>query len=330
MRKVFPLLIAIFLIQTTAAQSNTPAQPSSVFQAEVKKLTPEQTAELDEATRFSAKVVELYKEQKYDEALPLAKRVVEARYRILGEYNGLTASAKINLAELYMAKREYGQAENLYEQLLRVYERVFGVDHINNTIIIDSLALVNYLKRDYKKAEIFYVQSLSVREKALGSEHADVAEAAYKLAEFYRSRGAYAKAEPLFLHAIQISDKVFGVEKPEAQKFVQRYVCFLYESKSEQDAVHLEHKLWESRIPKSAILAGDIVNGKALSLPRPPYPEEARAIGASGVVRVQIKIDEEGKVIEANALCGHPLLAKPAEAAARRARFHPRSFMVCL
>jgi tetratricopeptide (TPR) repeat protein len=191
-----------------------------------------------------------------------------------------------------------------------VYEKVFGVDNLNNAIIIESLALANYLKHDYKRAESFYLHAVSLKEKALGPDHAEVAEAVHNLAEFYRSRGSYAKAEPFFLRAIQISDRVFGVTKPETQRFVERYVCFLFESKSEQDAVKLQHQFWEGRSPDHEKNTGDIVNGKALSLPIPAYPDEARAVGASGVVRVQIRIDEQGKVIEARAICGQPLLAK--------------------
>lgn len=66
-----------------------------------------------------------------------------------------------------------------------------------------------------------------------------------------------------------------------------------------------------------------MVNGKALSLPRPEYPAAAQAVKASGAVSVQILIDEGGNVIEANAVSGHPLLRQAAEQAARQASFAP-------
>jgi protein TonB len=66
-----------------------------------------------------------------------------------------------------------------------------------------------------------------------------------------------------------------------------------------------------------------VLNGKALSLPRPAYPAIARAARASGTVTVQVTIDESGKVASASAVSGHPLLKQAAVQAAYGARFSP-------
>ena len=63
--------------------------------------------------------------------------------------------------------------------------------------------------------------------------------------------------------------------------------------------------------------------GKAISLPKPPYPEEAKAAKASGTVAVDVVIDEKGRVIWAKAISGHPLLQEAAVKAACRARYSP-------
>ena len=70
-------------------------------------------------------------------------------------------------------------------------------------------------------------------------------------------------------------------------------------------------------------ISGGVLNGKATSLPKPPYPPAARAVRASGAVSVQVLIDEEGRVVSASAVSGHPLLRAAAVAAARGARFSP-------
>jgi TonB family protein len=66
-----------------------------------------------------------------------------------------------------------------------------------------------------------------------------------------------------------------------------------------------------------------VLNSKAISMPMPPYPALARTANASGTVVVQVLVDENGKVLEAHAVSGHPLLRESAEAAARNARFSP-------
>jgi periplasmic protein TonB len=70
-------------------------------------------------------------------------------------------------------------------------------------------------------------------------------------------------------------------------------------------------------------ISGGVLNGKAISLPKPPYPPAARAVRASGTVSVQVLIDESGRVVSASAAGGHPLLIPAAVSAARGARFSP-------
>ena len=75
--------------------------------------------------------------------------------------------------------------------------------------------------------------------------------------------------------------------------------------------------------PPRAPISGGVLNGKAISLPKPNYPPIARQAHASGTVVVQVTIDENGQVISARAVSGHPLLQAVAVAAARGARFSP-------
>jgi periplasmic protein TonB len=72
-----------------------------------------------------------------------------------------------------------------------------------------------------------------------------------------------------------------------------------------------------------APISGGVLNGKAISLPKPGYPPIARQAHASGTVVVQVTIDENGNVISATAVSGHPLLRAVAVSAARGARFSP-------
>src|SRR6185436_5008901 len=59
--------------------------------------------------------------------------------------------------------------------------------------------------------------------------------------------------------------------------------------------------------PPRAPISGGVLNGKAISLPKPAYPPIARQAHASGTVVVQVTIDENGNVISAAAVSGHPL-----------------------
>lgn len=75
--------------------------------------------------------------------------------------------------------------------------------------------------------------------------------------------------------------------------------------------------------PPRILKVSTVLNGRALQLPKPPYPQLAKNAGVSGVVTVQVLIDESGKVLSAQAISGHPLLRSAAAQAARQARFSP-------
>jgi|SRR5215813_5913129 len=75
--------------------------------------------------------------------------------------------------------------------------------------------------------------------------------------------------------------------------------------------------------PPKAPISGGVLNGKAVHLVQPTYPQIARNAHASGTVVVQVLIDENGNVVSAHAISGHPLLQAVAVAAARASKFSP-------
>jgi TonB family protein len=66
-----------------------------------------------------------------------------------------------------------------------------------------------------------------------------------------------------------------------------------------------------------------ITGGEIIDKVQPEYPVIAITARATGDVEVLIAIDQEGKVIAAHALGGHPLLQAAAVSAARASSFKP-------
>jgi protein TonB len=75
--------------------------------------------------------------------------------------------------------------------------------------------------------------------------------------------------------------------------------------------------------PKKITVSGGVLQGSAIRKIQPPYPPIAKAARASGAVQVQVTISEEGRVIEAAVISGHPLLRDAALQAARQWVFKP-------
>ncbi|HEV2914435.1 MAG TPA: tetratricopeptide repeat protein [Pyrinomonadaceae bacterium] len=325
MRELFiALAMSLVWIGFASAQTNGSRPAYAIMRGATPQTPAAQPPELAEADRLNKQVVQLHKEEKYDEALPLAIRVVEIRERALGPEHKLVALALFNLAELYLAKRKYGTAEPLYKRALSILEKTAGPDDANVSNILNSLALVRFMARDFEESEGYYQRVVAIREKAFGSESMPVARALYNLAELYRLLSRYEKAEPLYERIIAIEEKLLRDNDPELEKSFERYTCLLLESGKEKEAEALyERQRRKIVVARDPFTSDEILNGKAIKLPRPEYPEKARLFRAFGVVRVKVKIDESGTVIKAEATCGHPYLRETSEAAALKARFTP-------
>jgi TonB family protein len=66
-----------------------------------------------------------------------------------------------------------------------------------------------------------------------------------------------------------------------------------------------------------------VLTGEVVTKVQPTYPSIAKQINAAGEVQVAILINENGRVIEAKAIKGHPVLRASAEDAARKWIFKP-------
>jgi TonB family protein len=78
-----------------------------------------------------------------------------------------------------------------------------------------------------------------------------------------------------------------------------------------------------AQAPRRVPVSGGVLNGKAVSLPAPIYPEIARRMNVYGKVEVEVTVDEDGKVSSARALSGPNALRDVAVQAAKNARFSP-------
>lgn len=287
-------------------------------------LPQESTPQLDEAAQLTRSVVKLFSEAKYMEALPLAKRALELREAALGPDHELVQVSRLNLSEIYLATKKYSEALKLVERLLKTHEAKVGPDDAGAALYLEKLGFLAYVQGDFNKSEAAYKRALVIQEKAFGKEHAEYANALFSLAEFYRFRNKLDTAEPLYEQAAILRRKLLGRQNPEYQKTQDRYFCLAYLTNHPERVKDFAAKLGDSLNPDKPPGFGDILNGRAISLPKPEYSEEARRQHASGTVIIKVTVDEFGKVTDAADMCsGDPLLVKPSIGSALKARFTP-------
>ena len=279
----------------------------------------QESPELREAAELNETVFKLFKERKFDEAIPLAKRVVEIRAKFLPHADPLVVAALTNLGDLYLAQPDYRSAKEPFERLLPMLEEKYGPTDSNLAIALDRLAVIYYQLKDMSKAEQTYKRALEVREKSFGPENVKVAPAVFALAEFYRFRKNFDQALSGYKRVLLLS----GITTAEMERASKGLYCVAYQSQKSEilDAIEEFRK---QLVPEPPPLPRDVINGKAIALGRPAYPDLARIQGISGTVWVLVDIDETGKVIGASDMCqGPPYLSESAVRAAWQSRFTP-------
>ncbi len=280
----------------------------------------ESTPDLKQAAELTVLMVELYRQGKYQEALPLARRVVEIREAILGPKDEPLRNGWRNLAEVNLALGKHSDARIWMERLIQASEE-FTPDDPGRIRLLQKLAVIQFEIGKSEKVETAYLESTKLAERLFGAVSLELAHALILLGDFYRYTSEFKKAELVYERILSIREKLNSSEGASAlhEVFV-RYACVLRKRGKEQEALSVESKGSETA---RRVSQDQVLNGVAISLPAPVYTFEARTARASGVVIVKVVIDETGRVVFACATKGHRELVQSSENAAYQAKFSP-------
>ncbi len=223
----FQLLDAKIPVPSWMNQTSSPIQQFPQKQETTSFVL--QSPELEEANRLHQQVIQLNEQGKYNEAIPIAERVLEILERILGENHPDVASSMAWLAFLYFSQGRYSQAEPLYKQALEMTQKLLGTEHPDVATSLNNLALLYRSQGRYSQAEPLYKQALEMTQKLLGTEHPDVATSLNNLAILYQSQGRYNQAEPLLIQALEMTQKLLGTEHPDVATSLNN-LAILYQS----------------------------------------------------------------------------------------------------
>jgi tetratricopeptide (TPR) repeat protein len=107
----------------------------------------------DEAATLTQQIIQLYKQGRYSEAIPLAQRALTIREKALGPNHPEVAVALNHLAELYRAQDRYADAAPLYKRALAIWEKAQGPDHRDVATALNNLAVLYENEGRYAEAE---------------------------------------------------------------------------------------------------------------------------------------------------------------------------------
>ena len=123
---------------------------------------------------LNKKVIDLYKQGRYKQAMPLAVKNLKAVENFFGTTHPRVVQALNNLAELNRKLGHYADAEHLYLRSVNIGVKSLGKNHPSVAILLSNLALLYEALGNYNRAEIFYHRALKIWQSAVGPKHPKV------------------------------------------------------------------------------------------------------------------------------------------------------------
>ncbi|NET81364.1 MAG: tetratricopeptide repeat protein [Moorea sp. SIO1F2] len=133
------------------------------------------------------------------------------------------------LAQFYLGKGTYDQAQPWYQQCLEITRSRLGDDHPYVGAILNNLGEIYRLMGRYDLAEPLSQQALEMRKQLVGHHHPDVVTSLNNLALLYKSMGRYHQAEPLYQKALELYKQLVGHDHPDVVTSLNN-LALLYKS----------------------------------------------------------------------------------------------------
>jgi tetratricopeptide (TPR) repeat protein len=147
-------------------------------------------------------------------AVPLYRRALESRERVLGAEHPDTLTSVNNLAGCLQTLGDAAGALPLYRRALESRERVLGAEHPDTLGSVNNLAYCLETLGDAAGALPLYRRALESRERVLGAEHPDTLTSVNNLAGCLQTLGDAAEALKLYRRALEGIERRFGSDHP--------------------------------------------------------------------------------------------------------------------
>src|SRR5713101_6520086 len=166
-------------------------------------LVPSLAAQEARWKELNTRVIELYQQGKYAEAIPVALEAVRIAEATYGAEDARLAVSLAYLGLTYDMGGNYGAAELALQRALAIYEKALGPDHPSVASSLNNLALLYKEQDKYAEAEPLYRRALVIHEKVLGPEHPETGSSLQNLAVLYYGWGRPADAQAYFDRGLQ-------------------------------------------------------------------------------------------------------------------------------
>lgn len=198
------------------------SRPEADTQAEVVQESNEEPEEWDQNEEESERPVGaeslptvqalLYREEHYEKAEELARRILRTCEKQYGEVNVTTATTLNSLAQACQKQEKYEEAVQCYQRVLRIYEELYSPEHMHATATLALLARCLIDMGNFDEGEEASQRLLALYTWQRRTEEPRAALPLLNLALIREKRGNHTEAESYYRRLLAIQERKWGAE----------------------------------------------------------------------------------------------------------------------
>jgi eukaryotic-like serine/threonine-protein kinase len=211
--------VTAFLVRMFEASDPSESRGDTVTARQLLETGVARVAELDGQPEVQARLLDLmgrvYQSLgKYDEALPLLERSLQARRTSLGEDHPSVAESQQHLGELSSLRGRYDEAEARLRDALARHARTVGRESAEAATDLHLLGAVLVDKGDIPQGRQQIEEALAIRQRVLAPGHLDLAESFAGLAYTASRSGDFEEMERWHREALDLLRQALGDTHP--------------------------------------------------------------------------------------------------------------------
>ncbi len=147
-----------------------------------------------------------------------------------------------HLAQTYSAQGKFVEAEPLYLEALKIYQDMYGENHLDVAAMLNNLGVLHRKHGQYADAQRLLTRALAIKEQILGPDHLEVALALSNLAAMHLAQGNWAPGATLLGRSLAVREHHLSPEHPDIVKNLDDYAGALRKLKRDTEAGVLEER----------------------------------------------------------------------------------------